>query len=69
MFDALAYINNGLGFENNQLFNYIIWTSKDEGDYLKTQAVTRAEPIKDKIIDCKWVTVAFQEPSGKNNNK
>ena len=62
MFDALGYINNGLGFELNQLFNYIIWTSYDEESFLKTQAGTRAEPLKDRIIDCKWVMVAFQEP-------
>lgn len=62
MFDALGYINNGLGFEHNQLFNYIIWTSYGEESFLRTQAVTRQEPIKDKIIDCKWVMVAFQEP-------
>lgn len=62
MFDALGYINNGLGFEFNQLFNYIIWTSYDEESFLKTQAVTRAEPLEDRIIDCKWVMVAFQEP-------
>lgn len=65
MFDALGYINNGLGFEHNQLFNYIIWTSNDEESFLKTQAITRQEPIKDKMIDCKWVMAAFQEPIDK----
>ena len=62
LYDALGYINNGLGFEHNKLFNYIIWTSYGEESFLRTQAVTRQEPLKDRIVECKWVMAAFQEP-------
>ena len=62
MYDALGYINNGLGFKDNQLFDYIIWTSSEEGIFLKTQSVTRQEPLKDKSVDCKWLMLALKTP-------
>jgi len=62
MYDALGYINKGLGFKDNQLFDYIIWTSSEEGNFLNTQSVTRQEPLKDKIVDCKWLMLALETP-------
>ena len=52
---------NKLEFENNELFHYLIWTSGDYGNFLRTLTVARQEPIKDKKIECKWVMLAMQE--------
>ncbi len=62
MYDALGYLNNRLEFEHNQLFNYILWTSSGKDNILRTKTITRQKPIKDKIIDCKWIMLATQSP-------
>ena len=62
MYDALGYIDRGLGFENKQLFNYIVWTSSEDNNFLRTHTITRKEPVKDRKVECKWIMIAFQEP-------
>jgi hypothetical protein len=62
IYDALGYIDRGLGFENKQLLNYIVWTSSEDNHSLITQHITRQEPINDRKVECKWIMIALQEP-------
>lgn len=55
MYDALGVLNNKAGFGNNQLFNYLIWTTDFEDSVFKTKAKVSDEPIKDREVDGRWI--------------
>lgn len=62
LYQVCQKINDYLETPNNQVFNYLIWSSADKANFIRTQSNKNKIPIKDKDLgEVKFVVLGMQK--------
>lgn len=62
LYQVCQKINDYLEVPDNQVFDYLIWSSIDNGNFIKTQPYKNNSPIKDKALgEVKYIVFGMQK--------
>lgn len=62
LYQVCQKINDYLEASNTQVLDYLIWSSIDKGNFIRTQSKKNKNPIKDKDIgEVKYIVLGMQK--------